>query len=190
MNEIKTARFIKGVVADDEILEDDRPQIALIGRSNVGKSTLINSLTGQKNLARTSQFPGRTREINVFLINNKFYLVDLPGYGFARGSGKERDWLIRLINWYLFKSTYKQKLIIFIIDANIGPSEKDLEMLRALESHGKKIVVIANKIDKIKKTDQEYRLRQIRKVAGAHKIIPYSSEKKIGLRELTAEIFR
>jgi GTP-binding protein len=190
MNTIKSAKFIKGVVADDEILEDEKPQIAIIGRSNVGKSSLINSLTRQPNLARTSQFPGRTREINVFLINNKFYFIDLPGYGFARGSGKERDWLFRLINWYFFKSSYKQKIVILIMDANIGPSEKDLEMLHALEEHGKKIIIVANKIDKIKKNEHKYRLQQIQKVAGAHKIIPYSSEKGIGIKELTREIFK
>lgn len=190
MNQIKSAQFIKGVVADDKVLEGERHQIAVIGRSNVGKSSLINSLTGVKNLARTSQFPGRTREINVFLINNKFYLVDLPGYGFAKGSGKERDWLFRLINWYLFKSEYRQKMVILIIDANVGPSKKDLEMLKALEEHGKKIVVIANKIDKIRKSDYSYRLKQIQNIAGAHKIIPYSSEKSIGIKELTREIFK
>ena len=187
---IKSARFIKGIVADDDLLEDDKPQIAVIGRSNVGKSSLINSLTGQRDLARTSSFPGRTREINVFLINNKFYLVDLPGYGFAKGSGKERDWLVRLINWYLFKSPYDQKIVVLILDANIGPSERDLEMLRALEQAGKNIVVIANKVDKIKKSELKQQLQKIQKVAGAHKIIPYSSDRNIGIKELTAEIFK
>ena len=83
---ITSAIFVKGLVGDDEILNDGKDQVAFIGRSNVGKSSVINSLVNKKDLARTSSFPGRTQEINVFLINKDFYLVDLPGYGFAKGS--------------------------------------------------------------------------------------------------------
>jgi len=83
---ITSATFVKGIVGSDEILEGEFPQIAFIGRSNVGKSSVINSLTNQKGLAITSSFPGRTREINLFLINDAFYLLDLPGYGYAKAS--------------------------------------------------------------------------------------------------------
>ena len=88
---ITSTKFVKGVVEDDAILGDGKAQIAFIGRSNAGKSSVINSLTHKEGLARTSSFPGRTQEINLFLINESFYLVDLPGYGFARASGSGRE---------------------------------------------------------------------------------------------------
>ena len=147
---ITSASFIKGIVDDDPILGDGTPQIAFIGRSNVGKSSLINTLTNQGGLARTSSFPGRTQEINIFLINKSFYLVDLPGYGFARASSAGRDKISDLIHSYLFNSNYEQKKVVLIIDANVGPTDKDIAMLCALEDHKKSIVIVANKIDKIK----------------------------------------
>ena len=98
---------MKGLVGDDEILADGIPQIAFVGRSNVGKSSLINVLTNSK-VSRTSSFPGRTQEINIFLVNNAFYLVDLPGYGFARASGMGREKIGELIDSYLFNSIYNQ----------------------------------------------------------------------------------
>jgi len=184
-----TAEFIKGVVGPDEILEDGTPQIAFIGRSNVGKSSVINSLTNRKDLARTSSFPGRTQEINVFLINGRFYLLDFPGYGFSKHSLEKRRRLHRLIEWYLFQSPYRQKQVVFIVDAEVGPTDNDLEMLRVLEETRKTIVIVANKIDKISKSKTKARLKQIQDIVGNHKIIPYSSDKKIGMGELAAEIF-
>jgi GTP-binding protein len=186
--DIRSAKFIKGVVGPEEVLEDEKPQIAFIGRSNVGKSSVINSLTKQKGLARTSSFPGLTQQINVFLINNTFYLVDLPGYGYARISAKVGDQLSRLINWYLFESGYKQQIIVLIIDANVGPTVNDLDMLQNLEEQEKNIIVVANKIDKIKKSEYKKQLQKIQSLIGDHKIIPYSSEKRIGVKELLLEI--
>ena len=185
---ITSAKFVKGVVAKDPVLEDGKPQVAFIGRSNVGKSTLINSLTNQRGLARTSSFPGRTQEINLFLINENFYLVDLPGYGFARNSAGGRERIQELINSYLFRSHYKQKLIVLIIDANVGPTEGDLDMLHALVAHKKNVIVIANKIDKIKKSEYVKHMRKIESSIGGHTIIPYSSKSKIGIKEVSKEI--
>ena len=185
---IASAKFVKGIVGPDEILEGGFPQIAFIGRSNVGKSSVINSLTNQKDLAITSSSPGRTRQINLFLINNSLYLLDLPGYGFAKASHAVRDRLFNLVDWYLFKSPYQQKKVVCIIDANIGPTDNDLEMLRALEDFQKEIVIVANKIDKIKKSKYTGRLEEINNLTGAHKIIPYSSHDKIGIKALTQEI--
>ncbi|MFH1542257.1 MAG: ribosome biogenesis GTP-binding protein YihA/YsxC [bacterium] len=183
--EITSAKFIKGLVGPDELLEDDKPQIAFIGRSNVGKSSVINSLTKQKALAITSSYPGRTREINLFLLNGSTYLLDLPGYGYAKASWEIRQQLLNRINWYLFKSSYKQKYVCQIIDSKIGPTEGDLEMLEALREHKKKIIVVANKTDKIKKSEYEARFREIRKLVGRQLLIPYSSEDKTGVIELT-----
>ena len=186
---ITSATFVKGIVGSDEILEGEFPQIAFIGRSNVGKSSVINSLTNQKGLAITSSFPGRTRQINLFLINKSLYLLDLPGYGFAKASHKIREQLFKLIDWYLFKSPYQQKKVVFIIDAKIGPTDDDLEMLRTLEDFQKDIVVVANKIDKIKKSKYIERLQEITDSVGRHKIIPYSSHDKTGISALTSELF-
>ena len=158
---ITSATFVKGIVEPDKALEDGTPQIAFIGRSNAGKSSLINSLTGQKGLARTSSFPGRTQEINLFLINKSTYLVDLPGYGYTKvfRSGKEQ--IQNLITWYFFRSDYKQRKIVLVVDSNIGPTDNDLHMLQSLEEAGKDVVVVANKVDKLKKSEYALQIKKI-----------------------------
>jgi len=186
---ITSAEFVKGVVEDDESLEDGKPQIAFIGRSNVGKSCVINSLTKKENLARTSSVPGRTRELNLFLINNSFYLIDLPGYGFVKSSQNDRESLRKVIDWYLFESHYEQKAVVIIVDANIGLMENDLSMISELEEREKNIVVVANKIDKIKKQDYKRKIQDIQQKVGNHKVIPYSAKKNIGIFALISEIF-
>jgi len=188
--EIKSAVFIKGVVGTDDILDDGKPQIAFIGRSNVGKSSTINSLVKQGNLARTSSYPGRTQEINLFLINKSFYLVDLPGYGYTRTSKTERAKLQKRIYWYLLDSDYKQKAVVLIVDANVGLTEDDARMIYSLEEKGKNLIIIANKIDKIKKSDYAKKMEKLQEAVGEHKIIPYSAEKKIGVGELLKEILK
>ncbi len=185
---IISAKFVKGLVGDDKVLGDGVPQIAFIGRSNAGKSSVINSLTRKEGLARTSSFPGRTQEINLFLINDSFYLVDLPGYGFARASGAGREKIRDLIYSYLFNSNYDQKKVVLIIDAEVGPTESDLGMLQALEEHGKDIVIVANKIDKIKKSEYGKKIKKLTDMIGAHTIVPYSSKKKLGINELAKAI--
>lgn len=188
MTSITSAKFIKGAVGTDDIFEDGTPQIAFIGRSNSGKSSVINSLVSQKGLARTSAFPGRTQEINLYLINKAFYFVDLPGYGFAKLSQETREWLQKVIHWYLFKSTYEQKLIVLIIDGSVGPTEIDLEMLSNLEARKKNVVIVANKIDKVKKSKYESTLGEIQDKVGDHIVVPYSAEKNIGVSELRDRI--
>lgn len=185
---ITSAKFVKGITGTNEILEDGRPQIAFIGRSNVGKSSIINSLTNQKDLARTSFTPGRTQEINLFLINNSFYLVDLPGYGFTKSSKALRERLEELINWYLFNSPYKQQKVFLIIDAYLGPQDNDLEILRSLEEYKKQVVIVANKIDKIKKSEYNDQLQRIQASVGDHPVIPYSAKNKSGVVLLLNEV--
>lgn len=186
--QIHSASFMKGIVQDDVILHDTKPHVAFIGRSNVGKSSTINSLTKQKNLARTSSFPGKTQEINIFLINKTFYLVDLPGYGFAKASKSTRKRLQTLIDWYLFNPDYEQTKVVLIIDANIGFTDDDLEILRALELYQKTIVIAANKIDKIKQADYQAKLQTIEESAIGHVVIPYSTKKGFGVSRLVEEI--
>jgi GTP-binding protein len=187
--QINSAKFVKGITGSDPILEGNFSQIAFIGRSNVGKSSVINSLTNQKGLAITSSSPGRTRQINLFLINKAYYLLDLPGYGYAKASHEVRDQLFKLIDWYLFKSPYKQKKVVLIIDGNVGPTVDDLEMLHTLEHYKKEVVIVANKIDKIKKSKYAAHIQEIQDLVGEHVIIPYSSHDRIGIGALSNEIF-
>ncbi len=181
---ITSAKFMRGVVGDNEILEDGTPQIAFIGRSNAGKSSLLNSLTGKKKLAITSNTPGRTKEINVFLINDTHYFMDLPGYGYAKAGGKTLKKLSNLIFWYLFESN-NNPIVVLLIDSVVGPTDNDLYVLRELEQAGKEIVIVANKVDKIKKSQYKNQLDNLRKQIGNHKLFPYSSKTKVGIDELT-----
>lgn len=186
----KNAKFIKGMVGPDEILEGDLAHVAFIGRSNVGKSSVINALTKQKGLARTSPLPGRTQEINVYLIHKAFYLLDLPGYGYAKASKTRREQLWQLLNWYLFESGYEPKKVILIIDAVVGLTENDSAMLQNLEQDKKNIVILVNKIDKIKKAHLNEQLEKIKKSVGRHAVIFCSAKKNIGIGELMSEIIR
>ncbi len=191
---ITSAKFVKGITGPDEILGDGIPQVAFIGRSNVGKSSVINTLANKKDLARTSSFPGRTQEINLFLVSAKgadsFYLVDLPGYGFAKASKEAQENIQRLIYWYFFQSDVEVKKVVLIIDANVGATNNDMEMLFSLKGQGRDIIVVANKIDKIKKSLLQKQLKEIQEVVGDKKLIPYSAEKKVGINELANEILK
>jgi GTP-binding protein len=188
--EIKTAVFVKGSVTADDVFADDLPHVAFIGRSNVGKSSTINALTKVKGLAKTSALPGRTREINLFLVNNKFYIVDLPGYGFAKGSVAKRHELHALIEEYLFASPHNQKKVVLIIDGKVGPTNDDLDILQTLEEHGKTIIVAVNKIDRLKNSELRNQMTKIQKLVGGHTIVPYSAEKKTGIGALLVEILK
>jgi len=186
---IKSAVFKKGIVGENEILKDGTPQVAFIGRSNAGKSSLLNSLTGNKKLAITSNTPGRTKEINVFSVNDTHYFVDLPGYGYAKVSGKTLEKLNNLITWYLFNSDNNPKVVL-LIDSIVGPTEDDLYMLRELEKTGKEIVVVANKVDKIRKSQYLNQLKKLQKQIHRHKIFPYSSKTRVGIEELRNELLK
>ena len=165
------------------ILDDGTPQIAFIGRSNAGKSSLLNSLTNSKKLAITSDTPGRTRELNVFLINDSHYFVDLPGYGYAKAGRETLEKLEKLISWYLLDS-HHNPTVVLLIDALVGPTIDDLEMLHELEKAGRQIVVVVNKVDKIKKSQYLNQLKKLGEQIRGHKLFPYSSKEKIGITEL------
>jgi len=187
--QLTSAKFMRGVGGTDELLDDGTPQVAFIGRSNVGKSSIINSLAVRTDLARTSDTPGLTQEINIYAINHALYLLDLPGYGFAHAPREVQERLQKLIYWYLFDSPYQQRKTILIIDANIGPTDQDLQMLQALREHEKHIVIVANKIDKIKKSEYDAHIAKFSDlIIGSEKLIPYSAQEKIGVGELTKEI--
>jgi len=184
---INSAIFMRGVKGDDEMLDDGVPQVAFIGRSNSGKSSLINTLVNQKDLARTSATPGRTQELNIFKINNAIYFIDLPGYGYARASNDTFKQINDLVYWYLFDSQHNPKVAL-IIDAEVGMTKKDQGMLEALEKKDLEIVVVANKVDKIKKSDYQKQIKKIIEQFDGHVVIPFSSVTKVGVGELQEEL--
>jgi len=183
---IKSAKFIKGITSDDKILHDSKPQVALVGRSNSGKSTLINTLFGNNKLAKISKTPGRTREINIFLINDTHYFLDLPGYGYAKASIKVAHDLNNVINWYLFNSEHCPRVIV-LIDSFVGPTKDDLKIIGDIEKAEKEVFIVLNKIDKVKKSQRLNRIRILTEQFSNYKVLPYSSKEKIGIDELRKE---
>lgn len=186
---ITSAEFIKGIVGDDDLLMNGIPQVAFIGRSNVGKSSVINSLVKSTKLVKSSPKPGLTKVLNVFFINRKYYLIDLPGYGFAQGSHEDRAGLRRLIDWYFFGSDIEQKAVVLIIDAKVGLTDLDREMLEALIRAQKKVVVVVNKIDKLKQGELNKQLKAIGDEVHLFEVIPYSAKERIGVEELSQKVF-
>ena len=184
--EIKSAKFIKGIRGSDDILNDLIPQVAFVGRSNVGKSSVINSLVGTKKaLVKSSSLPGKTREINFFLINEDLYFVDLPGYGFAKIKSVEKEKLRKLILWYILSKEVKAKRkIILITDFKVGPSEFDLEMLSLLRENSFDFIIVANKIDKISKGARLKNLKEISRKFGTENIVLFSAKTGEGKEEL------
>ncbi len=186
---ITSAEFVRGVTRDENLIEDEIPQVAFVGRSNVGKSSVINSLVGRKALARSSSTPGFTKEANFFLVNESTYIVDLPGYGFAKGSKKDQEKILRLIQWYVFHPKIEQKKIVVVLDAKVGPSYDDMGTIRELETAGKDIVIVLNKVDKITQGELHKMLKLVNETVGGHEVIPYSAEKKIGVEKLREVVF-
>ena len=171
--QIKSARFIKGIRGTDDITHDGVPQIAFVGRSNVGKSSLINALIG-KPLAIVGKKPGKTTEINYFLINNEFYLADLPGYGYAQATPKEREKLKKLIIWYLTYSEARPKKVVLVIDSKVGVTKFDEQMIEILKEHQHPFMIVANKVDKISQGEIVKQLASIR--AHGAEVVPFSSK--------------
>lgn len=185
---IKSAVFLKGAVHDTGLPLETLPQVAFIGRSNVGKSSVINTLVGRNKLARSSSTPGFTAEANFYLINEEFYLVDLPGYGFARGSHTQRDKIARIIEWYFISENTNPRKVVLIIDAKVGPTVDDINFYNFLTEHKKDIVIIANKFDKLKQNEVFKALEIIEKTFEGKKVIKYSAREKIGVEELFESI--
>lgn len=188
MNTIKSAIFIKGAVGGEGIPVDSHPQIAFVGRSNVGKSSLINSLTGQKKLAVSSSTPGRTLQLNFFLINEAVYFVDLPGYGYSKISLKQAEKMRKMIMWYLEENENRPKKVLLIIDANVGATKFDMEMMDLLLENGYETIVVANKSDKVKNSEQVKKQRAIEEKLDGAKIVYYSSKTGKGKEELLSAI--
>ncbi|MCQ2426229.1 MAG: ribosome biogenesis GTP-binding protein YihA/YsxC [Lachnospiraceae bacterium] len=172
----------------DQFPKEPIPQIVFSGKSNVGKSSLINMLLGRKSLARVSSAPGKTITVNFYDIDRKLYFVDLPGYGFAKRPPEERAKWSKLTDSYVRSAHSSKKLFLQLIDCKSGPSEDDVNMVRWLETNGVPYVIVATKCDKPNKTDRETVLSILRE-RGRH-VIPCSSETGEGKNEIWAEIFR
>jgi GTP-binding protein len=185
---IKSAEFIKGIIGSDSILDQGIPQIAFVGRSNVGKSSIINILTGAKKLAISSSTPGRTMQLNFFLINKKVFFVDLPGYGYAVASMQQSEKMRQLIEWYLMSAETSPDKVVLVIDSKVGPTQFDLDMLELLRKNNHNIIIVANKIDKIKPSEIEKKKRSIVETLQILDIIYFSSKTKKGRNELLARI--
>jgi len=200
--EIETARvffaqpvsFVMGAVRMDAMPAPDLPEVAFAGRSNVGKSSLINGLVNQKYLARASNEPGRTREINFFLLAEKVRLVDLPGYGFARVSRSIADKFQDLGRAYL-RGRPNLKRVYVLIDARHGLKKVDLEALDALDVAAVSYQIVLTKADKIKPAEVDKVVAETLKAiakrpAAFPRVLATSSEKGLGMPELRAEIVR
>ena len=148
--EIKSARYDSSAISVDKCIQTDKPEFAFIGRSNVGKSSLINMLTGNQKLAMTSSTPGKTILINHFLINSEWYLVDLPGYGYAKRSKKQQEQLGKMIRGYIMERQNMVNLFL-LIDGNIAPQQIDLQFIEWLGENGVPFTIIFTKADKSRK---------------------------------------
>ncbi|MFL0194524.1 ribosome biogenesis GTP-binding protein YihA/YsxC [Clostridium sp. WILCCON 0269] len=183
--EIKQAEFITSAVYPDQYPKDDKVEIAFVGRSNVGKSSLINVLTNRKKLVKVSGTPGKTRLINFFLINEQFYFVDLPGYGYAKVSKTEKQNWGKVIEDYL-KGREQLKRVILLLDCRHKPTNDDITMYKWLKYYNYQTIIIATKADKISKNQLYKNLKIIKdtlKPDVEDKILIFSSLNKQGKEE-------
>lgn len=183
------ADFLASYGISSQLPASDRPEISFSGRSNVGKSSLINKLCNRKNLARVSSTPGKTATINFYGVDN-CYFVDLPGYGYAKVSQAERARWGKLIEAW-FADTSLMTLGVMLVDARHAPTADDCTMGEWFKGCGKPFVVVANKLDKLKKSEIEPNLARIREKLGLDesvKVIPFSAEKGDGREELLKSI--
>lgn len=180
-------KFIKGIKGTDSILDDGKAQVAFIGRSNVGKSSVINALFSSKDLVKSSSKPGKTTEINFFEFKDR-YFVDLPGYGFAKLSELQREKIRKMIIWYFTSGQANIEKTILIIDSLVGPTELDMEMLGLLKENNIKTIVIANKSDKLPKSKILTYNKKIEEKMG-DKVLLFSATKKNNLDILREIIF-
>ena len=191
---IKTSELSGVFGPTSKLPEETLPELAFAGRSNVGKSSLINSLLNRKNLARTSSSPGKTVTINFYTVNEEFFLVDLPGYGYAKASMTERAKWGKMIEKYL-STREVLRAVVLLVDIRHAPTKDDVMMYHWILENGLTPIVVATKLDKIKRSQKDKQIKQVRetlnadvdkKIAKAIKIVPYSSETKQGRDELLA----
>ncbi len=188
---LQRTEFVRSAVSPKDFFYDGLPQVAFAGRSNVGKSSVINRLLGRKNFARVGAMPGKTIHINYFKVDGAFYLVDLPGYGYAKVSKGERDRWGKLMEDY-FARPELITLGVLIVDARHRPTADDCTMADWFRQAGRPFVVAANKLDKLKKSEVEPNLLQVRETLDLGQevqVVPMSAEKGDGRDALLSILF-
>ena len=183
---VKTAEFVRSAKLKKDYINQELPEIAIVGKSNVGKSSLINALTNNSKLARVSKQPGKTRLVNFFLLNQQFYLVDLPGYGFARVSKAEKETWDEMMRTY-FENSRQLRAVILLLDIRHKPTKEDIAMLHYIEYYAIPYVVCLTKADKIAKSKRKNEAVHKRKEipsSFAYDISPISSEEGSGTQQL------
>jgi GTP-binding protein len=183
---ISSSEFIKSVVKKQDYPAGKLPEIALAGRSNVGKSSLLNKLLNRRGLARTSKTPGRTRMINFFLVNGCFHLVDLPGYGYAKVSAREREGWRKMVEGYL-KSRSNLKGMVLLVDSRHPPTVLDVQMYDWLKFYRIPTVIVGTKADKLSRSRLIKSVETIRKtlpVSNQDRLVLFSAETGLGREEL------
>lgn len=186
---VNKAEFIKSAAAPAQFVQSSVPAVVFAGKSNVGKSSVINRLLNRRNFARVGSAPGKTVHVNYFLIDGRLYLVDLPGYGYAKVSQAERDRWGKLMEQFFAAQLFQ--LGVMIVDARHKPTADDVTMVQWFKASGCALVVVANKLDKLKKSEVEPNMALIRRTLELDesvRIIPFSAEKGQGREELISEI--
>ena len=188
---IKSSEFVISAVKRAQYPKDERAEIAFVGRSNVGKSSIINAITNRKKLARVSQTPGKTRLINFFIINDDFYLVDLPGYGYAKVSKQEKESWGKTIETYLCDRE-ELKRVVLLVDSRHKPTADDIMMHEWIKHYGYDIIVVATKSDKLSNNElakSRKIIRETLKLNKEDKLYFFSSVNKKGRDELIDNLF-
>ncbi len=186
---VNKAEFIKSAASPSQFINSSIPAVAFAGKSNVGKSSVINRLLNRKNFARVGQSPGKTIHVNYFLIDGKLYLIDLPGYGYAKVSQSERQRWGKLMEDFFAKGLFQ--LGVMIVDSRHKPTADDVTMAQWFKSAGCPLLVVANKLDKLKKSEIEPNLALIRETLELPEdviLIPFSAEKGQGRELLLSEL--
>ena len=187
---IISAEFLTGAVSYKQYPDSKCPELAFVGRSNVGKSSLVNYLLNRKKLVKTSQTPGKTQEINFFKINNDFIFADLPGYGFAKVPQLVQKRWRKMIEDYLLKRETLMA-VIFIVDLRRSPSPLDLDLQRWLEAHGVEYLLVGTKVDKLSQSEIKKQVNKLNIAyfdGGKGELLIYSSKSSRGRKELWSEI--
>ncbi len=183
--------FVKSAAQFKDFPKDDRPRVVFVGRSNVGKSSTINQVVGKKGFARVSSVPGKTVFVNLFMVDERGWLIDLPGYGYSKTSKEERERYSRLIEEYFAADQENISRIYMIVDARHKPTADDVTMIQWVRHYGCSLTVVANKLDKLKKSEVEPNLTRIREtlmLTDEDVLIPFSAEKGTNCDLLKADI--
>ena len=189
---VNKAEFIKSAASPNQFIRSSTPSVVFAGKSNVGKSSVINRMLNRKNFARVGASPGKTIHVNYFLIDGKVYFVDLPGYGYAKVSQTERDRWGKLMEQF-FAAEGLVDLGVMIVDARHKPTADDVTMAEWFKNSGCRLVVVANKLDKLKKSEIEPNMALIRQTLDLPEnvlLIPFSAEIGQGRDALMAEIMK